>query len=110
MTLQRLIHTLGAFAAALAIAASPASARNFTAKDLVMLDRLSDPQLSPDGSLVAYDLRTTDFAGNHGKHSLWVIRTTPGAQPRMISADGSGPRWSPDGSAVYFNSSRSGSS
>ena len=109
MTLQRLIHTLGACALAYQLVASPASARNFTARDLVMLDRLSDPQLSPDGSLVAYDLRKTDFAGNHATHSLWVIRTTPGAQPRMISSEGSGPRWSPDGSGVYFTSSRSGS-
>lgn len=110
MTILRLIHTLCAFLVAAALVASPAFARNFTAKDLIMLDRLSDPQLSPDGSLVVYDLRTTDFSNNRGKHSLWVIRTTPGSQPRMISGEGNGPRWSPDGRSIYFNSSRSGSS
>src|SRR5579863_1021940 len=103
MLLRRFIHSLSGLIIAGALLASPASARNFTAKDLVMLDRLSDPQLSPDGASVVYDLRTTDFAANRAKHALWIIGTKQGSQPRLLSAEGSGPRWSPDGAYVYFN-------
>lgn len=110
MTLQRFLLNIGALALASSLATGVAPARNFTAKDLVMLDRLSDPQLSPDGNSIAYDLRTTDFSGNRGKHSLWITAATPGARPRMISAEGSTPRWAPDGKSIYFSSSRSGSS
>lgn len=109
MTFQRLLLNIGAFALAGSLATGMAPARNFTAKDLVMLDRLSDPQLSPDGRSIAYDLRTTDFSGNRGKHSLWITSAAPGSQPRMISAEGNTPRWSPDGRSLYFSSSRSGS-
>ena len=46
---------------------SGAAARAFTAKDLVMLDRISDPQLAPDGQAVVYSLRETDWDANRGR-------------------------------------------
>ena len=62
-----------ALASALALAALPASARPFTPKDLAMLDRVSDPRLSPDGKRVVFDLRSTDWAANKGTHALWMV-------------------------------------
>ena len=52
-------------AAVLALAfAAPAlaaqGAHPFDVHDLVMMDRVSDPSLSPDGKLVAFALRETD--------------------------------------------------
>ncbi len=86
-----------------------ATARPFTAHDLVTLDRLSDPQLSPNDTSVLYDLRTTDLAANRGVHAIWIVRTTAGAQPQRLLSDATNARWSPDGHWVYFLSSRSGS-
>ena len=43
-----------------------ALARPFTARDLVMLDRASDPQVSPDGRLLAFTVRRTDLPANRG--------------------------------------------
>src|SRR5271154_6983224 len=101
--------------AALLLATS-AQARPFTAHDLVMLDRISDPHLSPDGTRVVYDVRSTDLAANKGVHALWVVcaNCAPGAAstPVRLAASAGGatnPRWSPDGNAVYFLSSRTGS-
>ena len=95
--------------------ATTAHARPFTAHDLVMLDRISDPHLSPDGSRVVYDIRSTDLAANKGVHALWVMCANcapgPASQPVRLAASTGGatnPRWSPDGNAVYFLSSRSG--
>ena len=95
-------------------ASSPAAtARPFTAKDLVMLDRGSEPRLSPDGRSLAYTLRETDFAANRGAKSLWRLDLSdPAARPQRLTVAGSNawsPRWSPDGRTLYFLSNRSGS-
>jgi dipeptidyl aminopeptidase/acylaminoacyl peptidase len=90
-----------------------AQARPFAAKDLALLDRVSDPRVSPDGRFVAYNLRSTDWEGNHGVNALWVIdRSSANAAPRLVRDQekaATSPRWSADGQWLYFLSSRSGS-
>lgn len=89
------------------------TSRPFTSRDLVMLDRVSDPQVSPDGKTLAFSLRETDLAANKGVRSIWRLSLQgKDAQPERLSAKGSNsdtPRWSPDGKTLYFLSSRSGS-
>ena len=91
----------------------PVAARPFTAKDLVMLDRVSDPQLAPDGQSVVFTLRETNWEANRGATSLW--RLTLGAKesrPERLTATSSNatsPRWAADGKRLYFLSDRSGS-
>ena len=75
-------------------AAEPASGASekkpFTAHDLVTLDRVSDPRVSPDGRFVAYGLRTTDLEANKAAHSVWLLDLqTPGTVPRPLTASGS---------------------
>ena len=97
---------------AVALCASAQQPRGFTAKDLVMLDRVGDPQLSPDGKTVAFTVRSTDFEANKGITGLWTVPLS-GGEPKRISAEGTSigsPRWAPDGSALYVLSSASGSS
>ncbi len=81
--------------------------RDFTAQDLVTLDRVADPHLSPDGTRVVYDVRSTDLAHNKGVHAIWVAGA--GAPMRLAASEGGAttPRWAPDGKAIYFLSSRS---
>ena len=93
---------------------APAETKRFTVRDLVALERVSDPRVSPDGRQVAYQLRTTDLEANKGLQGIWLLDlATPGATARPFSASGSSafsPRWSTDGRAIYFLSTRSGSS
>jgi dipeptidyl aminopeptidase/acylaminoacyl peptidase len=78
----------------------------FDVHDLVMMDRVSDPQLSPDGKQVAYQLRETDYAANKGVNSIWLLDlATKGAQPARLtdkSINATSPRWSPNGANVYY--------
>jgi len=93
---------------------SPAHANPhpFNAYDLVTMDLVSDPQVSPDGQWVAFVVRTTDLDADRGRTDLWRVKTDGGAPQRLTTdpaSDGS-PRWAPGGTSLYFLSSRSGSS
>ncbi|MBK7043868.1 MAG: S9 family peptidase [Rhodanobacteraceae bacterium] len=103
-----------AFSAMALVAAGSAFAepRGFDVNDLVNLDRVADPRVSPDGRLVAFQLRETDYAANKGLQSLWLVPANASTPPRRLTAKGQtsvGPRWSRDGRAIYFMSPRSGS-
>jgi dipeptidyl aminopeptidase/acylaminoacyl peptidase len=95
------------------LTAGLAQARPFTAKDLALLDRVSDPRVSPDGRFVAYNLRSTDWDANKGFNALWVLdRDAANSPPRLVrdqERSATVPRWSADGRWLYFLSSRSGS-
>ena len=93
-----------------AVAAAVAESHPFTAEDLVTMARLSDPRVSPDGTGVAYVLRTTDLEANKGRKDLWFVGLD-GTAPRRLTTDPGNetePRFSADGT-LYFISERSGS-
>lgn len=115
MSLRPLL--LGAFSAAMATtAAVPALAapRGFTVEDMVAMERVGHPVLSPDATRVVYTVRTTNLDKNRGNTQLWMIDLrAPNAAPRQLTrgdASAGDPQWSPNGDAIYFLSSRSGSS
>ncbi|MDZ4814619.1 MAG: S9 family peptidase [Pseudomonadota bacterium] len=89
-----------------------AEPRGFTVNDLVNLDRVTDPQISPDAKWVSFQLRETDFEANKAAQGLWLVPSDGSAAPRRLTAKGqtsvSG-RWSPDGKSLYFQSTRGGS-
>jgi dipeptidyl aminopeptidase/acylaminoacyl peptidase len=87
--------------------------RAFTPTDLNMLARVSDPQISPNGRYVVYVERETDLDANRGRSDLWLLDLAANPpKPRRLtqhSANDTHPRWSIDGSNIYFLSSRAGS-
>ena len=82
----------------------------FNVRDLVMMQRVSDPQLSPDGRYAAFGLRSTDYAANKGVNAIEVLDLSRGgAQPvKLVNMMASSPRWSPDGRGLYFLASVKG--
>jgi dipeptidyl aminopeptidase/acylaminoacyl peptidase len=102
---------LSAVVAGLFFAASAFAAPHpFNVHDLVMMDRVGSPQLSPDGSKVAFTVRETDYDANKGVTSVWELDLTKSdATPQQL-APGNSPHWSADGKELYFLSSKSGSS
>ena len=60
-------------AAGQALAAQSPQTHPFDAKDLAMMSRVSDPQLAPDNSQVAFSVRETEYAANKGITSIWLL-------------------------------------
>ncbi|MHC4173106.1 MAG: S9 family peptidase [Planctomycetota bacterium] len=84
----------------------------FSVHDMLAMDRLSDPQVSPDGRWIVFVLRETDLEANKGRTNLWLVRADGTCLRRLTShpeAD-SNPRWASDAKSIWFISTRSGSS
>ncbi len=97
------LNLLAATAALAMSFTASANARPFTAADLVGLDRVGDPQVSPDGTRVLYDVRRTDLAANKGVHSIWVASLTGGGGGEQMQSQGAtSARWAPDGRGIYY--------
>jgi len=98
---------------ALAQPAPEQTPRGFDVRDMVALDRVSSPRLSPDGSLVAMVQRQMNAEGKpESGIYLRHLLTRDLAAPRRLTPEGwnaSAPTFSPDGRSVYFLSDRNGS-
>lgn len=88
--------------------------RPMTLDDLFKLKRVAEPQISPDGKQVVYQVtEITDVATNKKHTHLWLAAADGKSPPRQLTSSGKAdthPRWSPDGSRILFQSNRGGSS
>ncbi|WP_426109840.1 prolyl oligopeptidase family serine peptidase [Massilia sp. PWRC2] len=95
-----------AAALAASIPMAVAAPRGFTVDDLVRMERVGSPVLSPDGSRVVYTVRSTDMENNRARSQLWLLDlSTAGAVPVQLSSGNtsrSDPAWSAAGDAIYF--------
>jgi dipeptidyl aminopeptidase/acylaminoacyl peptidase len=88
------------------------SERRFTARDLFDLSMASDPQISPDGTRIAYVRVSNDIMTDRARRSIWLVDTRSGEQVPLAGTAGEGdafaPRWSPDGTRLAYVSTAGG--
>jgi dipeptidyl aminopeptidase/acylaminoacyl peptidase len=82
--------------------------REVTVADLDAIRDVSDPQLSPDGDWVAYAVSAVDTARDKDDSDIWMTSWDGARAIRLTRshANEHTPRWSPDGHAIAFLSSR----
>lgn len=109
---RHLIPAVLLLAATPALAQAPAGpTRMFTGSDLFDLEVASDPQISPDGSRIAYVRRSNDIMTDRTRSTIWLIDVKSGAQTPLVASAGNhfSPRWSPDGTRLAYVSAGEGS-
>jgi dipeptidyl aminopeptidase/acylaminoacyl peptidase len=88
-----------------AVAPAPRAAakRPIAETDLYKFTWIADPEISPDGSTVAYVQVTVNEKDNKYEHSLYTVPAAGGAAERVTSGThDTSPRWSPDGQWIAF--------
>jgi dipeptidyl aminopeptidase/acylaminoacyl peptidase len=98
--------------APLAAAPPEGPSGTFEARDLFSLEAAADPQISPDGSRIAYVRRSGDVMSDRWRPTIWLVETRTGEQTPLAAGPGSHsqPRWSPDGRRLAYISTAEGGS
>ncbi|MFM7348706.1 MAG: S9 family peptidase [Erythrobacter sp.] len=84
----------------------------FTAHDLFALSMASDPQISPDGTRIAYVRVSNDIMTDRARRAIWLVDTRTGEQLPLAGSSGEGDafalRWSPDGTRLAYVATAAG--
>jgi len=86
--------------------------KSFDPIDLVNLKQVRDPQISPDGGMIAYVLETPIPASERQSAQIWLVPSDGSVHASAFATTGASntsPRWSPDGSSLAFLSNRENS-
>ncbi len=75
-----------------------------TPETLLSLGRLTDPQLSPDGSKILYGVSYTSIADNRSCRNLFLCNPDGSEKVQLTryAKSVSNARWAPDGKSIYF--------
>jgi dipeptidyl aminopeptidase/acylaminoacyl peptidase len=89
---------------ALGLSSSFAEKRNITENDLFDFVWIGDPQVSPDGTRVAFVRVTVNEKKEGYNTSIWSVPVAGGEEPHQLTKGehDMAPRWSPDGKFLLF--------
>jgi len=97
-------HSCFVIVFALGMGTALAEKRPITEKDLWDFVWIGDPQVSPDGSRVAFVRVTVNEKKEGYNTSIWSVPVAGGEAPRQLTKGNhdTTPRWSPDGKFLLF--------
>ena len=84
--------------------------RRISVEDLYQMKWATDPQISPDGSLIAYVVKTVDDQDQMKyQNHIWMVPTDGSKAPYQftnLGASETNPRWSPAGDKLAFSAKK----
>jgi len=109
--MRNLVFVLGLALLPLGAASAQDSGKQpFSAERSWQIQRLGNPELSPDGRSIVAPVTKFDMAADKGDTDLWLWNAD-GSQQRQLTtnpADEGAPRFSPDGRSLAFIAKREG--
>jgi len=111
LVLSATLAAQSASALSLSEGQGPAEMHAFSVDDMLAMDRISDPQVSPDGKWIVFVVHKVDLEADRLRADLWLV-TTDGSRLHRLTSDPESDlngRWAPDSKTIYFLSKRSGS-
>ncbi|HET9390210.1 MAG TPA: S9 family peptidase [Steroidobacteraceae bacterium] len=82
-----------------------------TPEELLRVQSVGNPQVSPDGSWVAYVVSSNNLEADQARSAIWMV-SWDGTQRLALTSEAEGtskPRWSPDGRYLAFIATPAGS-
>ncbi len=89
-----------ALAGLLAATAPAAAQERLSLTHYLDMESVSDPRISPDGERIVHTRGWVDKQADRRESSLWIMNADGSRARHLI--DGSGARWSPDGTRILF--------
>ena len=92
----------------IATATAAAAPKGLTIDDMLAMQRVGEPVVSPDGKRVVFTVRDTDVEANKGRYDLWLTNLDGTGLTHLTTspANDTDPQWSRDGRWIYFVSTR----
>ncbi|MCK4294117.1 MAG: S9 family peptidase [Planctomycetes bacterium] len=97
------------FASLIVSAVAAQEKHPLTVEDLLEMEKVADPQASPDSRHAVFVRSTLDLEEDKYRSNLWTVEVDGGNLRQLTShpEDDTHPRWAPDGKTIYFLSRRS---
>ena len=80
-----------------------------TVEDLWAMQRIGEPQVSPDGQWVVFTVTEFSYDDNKSQRDLWLAAADGSSEPRRLTwhpGNEGSPAWSPDGKHLIFTAKR----
>src|SRR5579872_3824343 len=107
--MRRSSVSLAVILAGLCVAPSAQTRTTPTIDQLISIERLGTPVISPNGELVAYTVRHTDWDDNSYHNEIWLADAKSGETRQLTNnskKSSTSPAWSPDSRTLAFATDR----